>query len=64
MNPTTRTPDELREAFYELAMARPAPDAETLDALIRRYPQHADALTAFAIDLTVDALAHGDGDYD
>lgn len=60
MNPNTHTPDELREAFYELAMADPAPDAETLDALIRLYPQHADALTAFAIDLTVDALAHGD----
>ncbi len=60
MNPTTRRPDELREAFYELAMAGPAPDAETLDALIRIYPQHADALTAFAIELTVDALAHGD----
>lgn len=60
MNPTTRTPNELREAFYDLAMADPAPDAETLDALIRIYPQHADALTAFAIELTVDALAHGD----
>lgn len=59
MNSTTQTPDELREAFYELAMATAVPDAETLDALIRLYPQHADALTAFAIDLTVDALAHG-----
>lgn len=60
MTPTTRTPDELREAFYELAMARPAPDTEALEAMIRLYPQHADALTAFAIDLTVDALAHSD----
>jgi hypothetical protein len=60
MNPTNRTPDDLREAFYELSMAQPMPDAETLDALIRIYPHHAEALTAFAIDLTVDALAHGD----
>lgn len=60
MNPTNRTPDDLREAFYELSMAQPIPDAETLDALIRIYPRHAEALTAFAIDLTVDALAHSD----
>lgn len=60
MNPTNRTPDDLREAFYELSMAQPMPDAETLDALIRIYPRHAEALTAFAIDLTVGALAHGD----
>ena len=60
MSPTNDSPDELQDAFYELAMAQPMPDAETLDALIRLYPEHADALTAFAIDLTVDALAHGD----
>jgi hypothetical protein len=60
MNPTNRAPDDLREAFYELSMAQPMPDAETLDALIRIYPQHAEALTTFAIDLTVDALAQGD----
>ena len=60
MSPTNDSPDELRDAFYELAMAQPMPDAETLDELIRLYPEHADALTAFAIDLTVDALTHGD----
>jgi hypothetical protein len=60
MNPTNRAPNDLREAFYELSMTQPMPDAETLDALIQIYPQHAEALTTFAIDLTVDALAHGD----
>jgi hypothetical protein len=58
IHPTTRTPDDLREAFYELSVAQPIPDAETLDAFIKLYPQHAEALTTFAIELTIDALVH------
>ena len=46
--------------FVEIALGSAA---ETLDALIRIYPQHAEALTTFAIDLTVDALAQGDGSF-
>ena len=31
---------------------------------MRRYPQHAGALTDFAIELAIDALQHGDDDFD
>lgn len=46
----------LREAFYELSLAKHVPDADLLDELVRRYPQFADELTNFAIELAVDAL--------
>jgi hypothetical protein len=61
MNQTlTNTP--LRDAIYAMALAKPVPDAELLDEFTRRYPQHADALTDFAIELAIDALQHGDDD--
>lgn len=63
MNQTlTNTP--LRDAIYALALAKPVPDAELLDEFARRYPQYADALTDFAIELAIDALQHGDDDLD
>lgn len=62
MQPLSRQSGSLHDAFYELSLAQPMPDPETLDALIRVYPEHAEALTAFAIDLTVDALANGEAD--
>lgn len=63
MNQTlTNTP--LRDAIYALALAKPVPDAELLDEFARRYPQYADALTDFAIELAIDALQHGDDDRD
>jgi hypothetical protein len=63
MNQTmTNTP--LRDAIYAMSLAKPIPDAELLDEFVRRYPQHADALTDFAIELAIDALQHGDGDLD
>ena len=63
MNQTlTNTP--LRDAIYAMALAKPVPDAELLDEFVRRYPQHADVLTDFAIDLAIDALQHGDYDDD
>lgn len=57
MPATERTPIELRDAFYELAMSEPSPAPETLDALIRIYPQFAKELTSFAVDLTIDRLS-------
>ena len=51
----------LREALYALSLAKRVPDAELLDDVVRRFPQHADALTDFAIDLAMDAL-HGEVD--
>ncbi len=57
MNQTlTHTP--LRDAVYAMSLAKPVPDAELLDEFVRRYPEHADALTEFAIELAVDALLH------
>jgi hypothetical protein len=46
----------LRDVFYALSLAKPVPDAEILDDFIRRYPEHAAALTDFAIELVMDAL--------
>jgi len=61
MNHTlTNTP--LRDAIYAMAVAKPIPDAELLDEFTRRYPQYADALTDFAIELAIDALQHSDDD--
>jgi hypothetical protein len=58
----TSTP--LRDAMYAMSLAKPVPDAELLDEFVRRYPQHGDALTEFAIELAVDALLHDDNDLD
>src|SRR5271170_2589959 len=54
----TMTTSPLRDAMYEMSLAQPVPDAELLDEFVRRYPEHADALTEFAIELAVDALLH------
>src|SRR5688572_9774840 len=59
MNQTvSNTP--LRDAMYAMSLAKPIPNAELLDEFVRRYPEHAEALTDFAIELAVDALMHGD----
>lgn len=50
----------LRDAMYAMSLAKRAPDAELLEQFVRRYPKHAEALTNFAIELTLDALEHGD----
>jgi hypothetical protein len=61
MNQTmTNTP--LRDAMYAMSLAKSVPDAELLDEFVRRYPEHAEALTDFAIELAIDALRHGDDD--
>jgi hypothetical protein len=56
----TNTP--LRDAMYAMSLAKSVPDAELLDEFVRRYPEHAEALTDFAIELAIDALTHGDDD--
>ena len=50
------TPAALREAFYALSIGQEVPDAKLLDDLVRRYPEFAEELTAFAITIAVDAL--------
>ena len=52
----TRSATSLEEAFYALALAKPKLDAAVLDEFARRYPDHAGALTDFAIELVLDAL--------
>ena len=46
----------LREVLYQFAMAKDVPDVDLLDEFVRQYPQHAEALTDFAVELVVDSL--------
>jgi hypothetical protein len=52
------TQTSLRDAMYAMSMAKTIPDAELLDEFARLYPQYADALTEFAIELAIDSLMH------
>lgn len=52
------TQTSLRDAMYAMSLAKAVPDPELLDEFARRYPQHADALTEFAIELAIDSLMH------
>jgi hypothetical protein len=54
----------LRDAMYEMSLAKRIPDAALVDAFARQYPEYANALTEFAIDLAVDALQFGDEEFD
>ena len=47
---------QLRDILYELSLAKPIPDSEVLDDFIRRFPEHAAALTDFAIELALDGI--------
>jgi hypothetical protein len=44
--------------MYAMSLAKAVPDAELLDEFARLYPQYADALTEFAIELAIDSLMH------
>jgi hypothetical protein len=52
-----RSPAPLRNVLYELALAKPAPDAALVDEFVRHYPEYASDLTAYAIELALDAIA-------
>jgi hypothetical protein len=52
-----RSPIPLRNVLYELALAKPAPDAALVDEFVRRYPEYASDLTEYAIELALDAIA-------
>lgn len=54
-NPKPSAPT-LREALYALSLAKAIPDARSLDDVVRQYPQFAEDLTDFAIELALDAL--------
>jgi hypothetical protein len=54
----TATQTSLRDAMYAMSLAKAVPDAELLDEYARLYPQFADALTEFAVELVIDSLMH------
>ena len=51
----------LRDILYSFSLAKSVPDAELLDEYVRHYPEHAAALTDFAVEIIIDA-ARGDVD--
>jgi hypothetical protein len=53
----------LSDVLYAFAVARAVPDADTLDEYARRYPQYAQDLTEFAIELLLDTAAVEDEDF-
>src|SRR5215211_3326114 len=53
----TRNVAPLQDAFYALSLAKPMPDAEMLDELVRVYPEFSAQLTEMAVELALDALA-------
>jgi hypothetical protein len=52
-----RSPTPLWNVLYELALAKPAPDAALVDEFVRQYPEYASELTEYAIELALDAIA-------
>lgn len=48
------------DAMYEFSLAKPIPDADLLDQFVRRFPQHAEALTNLAISIVLDAARPDD----
>jgi hypothetical protein len=60
----TKTNASLQDAMYALSLAKRVPDADLLDEFVRQYPEHADALTEFAIELTADAMLDGTEELD
>ena len=51
-----RSPAPLRDILYEFSIAKEVPDAELLDEFTRRYPEYADALTEFAIEIVQESV--------
>lgn len=59
-NDTTGNETSLQDVLYQLSIAQAVPDAELLEDFVRRYPEHAQALTDFAVELVLDAASGGD----
>jgi hypothetical protein len=62
MSYTDVEPTSLSDAKYHLALSQSSPDAELLDKLVRRFPEHAAALTEFAIALALDSFGQSNDD--
>jgi hypothetical protein len=54
----------LSDVLNALAMAMPIPDAGILEKFVRDYPQHADALTDFALELALELNGETEDDED
>lgn len=61
---TTINMKDESDVLYALALAMPTPDPKTLDDFVRRHPQHAAALTEFAVELALNAQSIGDEEGD
>lgn len=61
---TTINKKDESDVLYALALAMPTPDPKTLDEFVRRHPQHAAALTEFAVELALNAQSIGDEEGD
>lgn len=48
--------DDLQDALHELLEASEAPDAEILEEILKRYPEHASELTDFAVEWALQDL--------
>ena len=46
----------LREALYALAMSGSLVDAQAFDVIVRQYPEYAEELTDFAVELFLDSI--------
>lgn len=56
----TRSPAPLRDVLYSLSMAQTVPSAELVDEYVRRYPEYAETVVDWAIELAVDALRNSE----
>lgn len=61
---TTINMKDESDVLYALALAMPTPDPKTLDDFVRRHPQHAAALTEFAVELALNPQSIGDEEGD
>ncbi len=50
-----RSSEPLRDVLYQFSMAKEIPDADLLDEYVRRYPDYAEPLTDFAVQLVVES---------
>lgn len=57
---TTGNEASLQDVLYQLSIAQAVPDADLLEDFVRRYPEHAEALTNFAVELVLDAAGSDD----
>ena len=60
--PSPMSPTSMSDILYKLALDERPLNADVLDEYVRAHPQHAQELTAFAIELALDALLCQDVD--